>query len=298
MSCRRAAVAFRIPVLALLLCVAALLLPARRAVASPDEALQEAQRAYARGDYRSAIRLLTPLLYPTIKLSAESKVLTAYKLLGISYVFEKDRPAASKQFLAILSLRPDFQLDTLVDPEAAVELFESVKRLNEEKLRQIRARIEEETRRREEARRRAAARAGRRDETVVERTRQRRSFWVNFLPLGAGQFQNGHRGKGYALLATQLACGAVSVGSAIWHRTEFSGPLTRGSPEAERAERVAVTQVVSGALFFGALAYGIIDALVYYERETVSEKRYQRRITVAPTFSPRAVGLGLSLRLE
>jgi hypothetical protein len=269
-----------------------------RALGDPDHVLQEAQRAYARGDYRVTIRLLTGLLYPTIKLSAESQVLTAYKLLGISFVFEKDRSAASKQFLAILSLRPDFQLDSLVDPEAAVELFESVKRQNEEKLRRIRDRIEEERRRREEARRTKPPPADPRREAVVELTRQRRSVWVNFLPFGAGQFQNGHRGKAYTLLALQAAFGAVSVSSAIWHRVEFSGPLTKGSPEADLAERVAVTQVVSGALFFGALAYGIIDALIYYERETVFEKRYQRRISLEPSFGPREVGLGMSFRLD
>jgi hypothetical protein len=276
----------------------ALLLPATDAAADPDRDLQEAQRAYARGDYRAAIRLLDPLLYPTIRLSAKAKVLTAYKLLGISYLLEKDRPAASKQFLAILSHDPDYALDTLVDPRAAVDLFDSVKQQNEEKLRRVRERIEEEKRRREEEKRRAAQRVAPRQETILERTRQRRSYWVNFLPLGAGQFQNGHRTKAYVVLSLQLAFGAVSLSSAIWHRAEFSGPLTRGSSEAALAERVAVTQVVSGALFFGALAYGIIDALAYYEEETVSEKTYQRRITLVPTVGPREVGLGMSFSLD
>ncbi len=289
-----------LPVRGLLL-VLATLLASTSALANPaaDRQLQEAARSYEKGAYKQVIKQVTPLLYPTIQLSVELKVIKAHKLLGIAQVFEKNTAAAAKEFTALLSLRPDYQLDSLVDPEAAVELFEKVKRDSAERLRKIRKRIADDRRREQEARRRAAERLRQAAlQTVIERSRVERSVWVNFMPFGAGQFQNGHRTKGYLLLGLQAAAGAVSLGSAIYFRAVFSGTITRGSAEERAAERTAVTQVVSGALFFAALGYGIIDALVYYEPETIRERRYKRKIVLAPIAGPESVGVGLSARFH
>lgn len=276
--------------------------PAR---ASPDGDLAEAQRSYTKGDYRRAIALLTPLLYPRLRLSAEVKVLRARKLLGISYVFEKNTAKATEQFAAILSLRPDYQFDSLVNPEAAIELFERVKKRDADKLQRIRKRIEHERQKRlEEQRREEQRRRQEAHELVIERTKQKNSYWVNFVPFGAGQFQNGHRRKGYLLLTLQAVLGAVSVGSAIWHRAAYAGTV---KVESTEARAVGITQVASGAVFLGALAYGVIDALAYYQGETVVERQYKRRptertsasksvlsISLAPL--PGSVTMGLSMR--
>ena len=42
---------------------------------------------------------------------------------------------------------------------------------------------------------------------------ERHSFAVNFVPFGAGQFQNGQRRKGWLFLGAEAALGAVSVGA-------------------------------------------------------------------------------------
>ncbi len=282
----------------------ALLLLARGAAASPEQDLREAAQAYSRGEYASAIKLLRPLLYPRIRLASQDQVVRAYKLLGVSYIFEKDRDEAERQFMAILSLRPDYKLDPLVDPPAAVKFLEGVKQRNAAKLREIQEREKREAerrrleaeRRREEERRKALAR----EQTVVERTVTRRVYWVSFLPLGLGQLQNGQRGKGFALMGSQLALGGLSLASAIAYR--YSWPTGRiPAEEYDRARAVAITQVVSGALCLATIAYGIIDALVYYRAETVSERSYQRKppstpkLGLTPLVAPRAGGIGLGL---
>lgn len=283
--------------------VIGLLLLARVAAASPEQDLREAAQAYSRGEYASAIKLLRPLLYPRIRLASQDQVVRAHKLLGVSYIFEKDRDEAERQFMAILSLRPDYTLDPLVDPPAAVKFLEGVKRRNSAKLREIqererreaeRRRLEAE-RKRDEERRKALAR----EQTVVERTVTRRVYWVSFLPLGLGQLQNGQRAKGFTLMGTQLALGGLSLTSALAYR--YTWPTGRiPAAEYDRARALAITQVVSGALCLAAVAYGIIDALVYYRAETVSERSYQRappkpRLSLTPLVTPRAGGLGLGL---
>lgn len=292
--------------------VALMLLCPGQAWASPEQDLREAAQAYSRGEYASAIKLLRPLLYPRIRLASQDQVVRAHKLLGVSYIFEKDRDEAEKQFMAILSLRPDYTLDPLVDPPAAVKFLDQVKQRNAAKLREIqererreaeRRRLEAE-RKREEERRKALAR----EQTVVERTVTRRIYWVSFLPLGLGQLQNGQRAKGFTLMGTQLALGGLSLASALAYR--YSWPTGRFRPdqidEYNRARALAITQVVSGALCVAAVAYGIIDALVYYRAETVSERSYQRKpierpapakpkLSLTPFVAPRAGGLGLGL---
>ena len=276
-----------------------LALVARTAAAqtTPERVLQEAADAYVRSDFATVVKLLRPLLYPRMLLTSQAQVIPAYKLLGISYLFEKDKVQAEKQFMALLSLKTDWALDPLVDPPAAVKFLADVKRRNAERIKAIlererrereRKRIEEQ-RQRDEERRRALLAA--QSQIVVERTITRHSYWINFVPFGAGQFQNGHRKKGYALLGAELSLGALSIGTALAVRFAYPNGLP---PNDDTARGLGITQVVSGALCLATVAYGIIDALVYYTPLTVSERRYRRKVSLAPTAG--AVN-GLQLRL-
>jgi hypothetical protein len=282
--------------------------PAR---ATPEKELEEGARAYVRGDFKQAIKRIRPLLYPSIRLSNQEQVVQAYRLLGISYVFEKNKPEAEKQFLAILSIRPRFRLDPLVDPVAAVNLFEAVKKRNADKIKKIleRERLERERRQREEARRRAEERRmkllAQQPQQVVERTVIKRPWWINFVPLGAGQFQNGHRRKGYILLGTQATLAAISAGAGLGVYFGYSGRALNRE-EYDRARALSITQVVSAGICAAAVVYGVVDALIYHEPQTVTERRYKKKpptkkksahYFLAPTVGPdgKSGGLGLGV---
>jgi len=269
--------------------------------AAPEQELQEAARAYGRGEYQRVIQLVRPLLYPFIRLSSVDKVIQAYRILGISYIFEKDPEQAEKQFMAILAHQPEHSFDPLVDPPAAAKLLEELKQRNAEKLRAIkeRERREAERLRQEELRRReeqARALANKRSATVIERTVIHRPYWVNFVPFGAGQFQNGHRRKGLALLGSELSLGALSLGTALAFRLAWpDGHVDRA--DYDRANALRVTQVTSGALFFAVAAYGIIDALYYHQPQSSTERRYEQKssVTLVPMLgSVSGLGLGLT----
>jgi len=273
-------------------CILLLLLAPAPALASPEQDLQEGARAYERSDFKQAIELIRPLLYPTIRLSQQDQVLQAHKLLGISHVFEKNRTEAAKEFLAILSIRPTYRLDPLVDPASAVRQFEEVKKRNADKIRQIldrerreavRHRLAEERRRAEDRRLRLLAGQA---NLVIERTVVEHPYWINFVPL-AGQFQNGHRTKGFVLLGTQVGLAALSLGSGLGVYWGYTGrALTR--EEYDRARALSIVQVASAGLCAAAVAYGIIDALYYHRSRTVSERRYWRKSQKRPAKSTGA----------
>ena len=241
---------------------------------TPDEDLVAAGMAYDRGDYRSTITLLRPLLYPTIALPSQKKAIQARRLLGLSYLFEKDEPGAEKQFLAILAQRPGYRLDSLSDPAAALEFFQRVKRKNAELLEAIRKREELERLAREQQ---AALREDAESEKnphrgeYLQREVTRRNFWINLAPLGAGQFQNGHRTKGIVLASLQAALGALSLGTYLGLRLSYPDGQVPGD-EWGQAQGLKYTQIISGAACLGLVAYGVIDALVYYEPMTVTER--------------------------
>jgi hypothetical protein len=289
----------------------ALLLAAPPALAvPPDKALRAATRAYDSGDYATVIKLLRPLLHPTIRLSNQAQVISAFGLLGISYIFEKNKTEAEKQFMAILALQPDFRFDAQVDPAAAVELLEDLKRRNAEKLKAIRERERQEAERRkrdEEARRRReeeARRAAQRPSVLFERTVQKHPYWVNFVPLGAGQFQNGQRRKGYALMITELGLGATSLATGIssWvlysRATRTENGLRVSQDEYNRLRGLSIVQVVTGALCLGTIAYGIIDALVYYKPQSVTERQLPLPPAPAPKVTVSPMGAGLELGVK
>ncbi|MBK6848639.1 MAG: hypothetical protein IPG96_14285 [Proteobacteria bacterium] len=255
-----------------MLSTALLLLGAARAAAqpaAPRDQLAEAQAAYVQGRYEQTVALLQPLVYPSNRLATAADYLEAHKMLGVSYVFARDRARAEQSFLAILVEQPSYQLDPLVDPPVAVDLFEEVKRRNALLLREVaeRQRVQERNRL---AQRPAAsetpsqAPGGARSCPRVEH----HALWINFVPFGAGQFQNHQRGKGLALLATQAVLGGASLGAALTLRLRY--PDSRPpADELDRARALNVLQVATGAVFWAAVVAGIVDALVFHRREVV-----------------------------
>src|SRR5688572_10930002 len=176
---------------------------------SPEGRLSDGRLAYERGDYASAVRLIVPLLYPSIELSTEEAVIDAHRLLALSYLLQKKETEAEEEATSLLALRPSFQLDPIVEPLMAVAFFETVRKRQDERLRQLRERehAESEARAREaERRRRAEA-----ERIYIERSVERHSRLVATLPFGIGQWQNGHKRKAALFLTSELAFGLRSL---------------------------------------------------------------------------------------
>lgn len=271
-----------------------------------DSAYQAAQQAYQRGRYQRVIQLLRPLVVPKTLINSREKLLSAHKLLALSYVFEKDIPAAESSFGAILAEDPKFELDPLVEAPAAVKVFRQYKARNAAMLAKIeqaqtearKRELEQQKRRAEELRQlRELAKTG---STVLERRVLERPYWINFIPFGVGQFQNGHRTKGWILLTAQLTLATSSLALYLAHRFAFpdgrAGADDVASGNKSISEGLAVGQVVSGALFWAVAIYGVIDALVYHQPVSVKERRYQRKLgglSLSPQLGPDRASLGL-----
>jgi hypothetical protein len=288
--------------------------PARQARSVPAEELQRGKNAFDRGEYKRAIEILSPLLYPDIRLESDGQIVQAHRMLGVAQLFEGAEANAAQEFRKLLQLRPDYRFDPLLDPPQVVDVFNSVLREQEAEV----ARLEAKRRDAEQARERDRVECEkvRGGPAVIERKVGRNSFAVNFIPFGAGQFQNGHRRKGWAFLIGESALAAVSVGAfatnlALYGLRPKLGCKydTGGLPcprddwdhtDEDRSRLLLRTQVVSGALFFATAAWGILDAIYFYKPEShlgdtpVPQPSHALRLT--PIVLPHTLGTGLSFR--
>ncbi len=256
---------------------------APQAVPAPAaDQLQRGRIFFDRGEYGRAIEILRPLLYPEIRLESEGQIVLAYRMLGVAEVFHGDNEAAAQEFRKLLQVQPHYRFDPLLDPPQVVDLFNGVLRAHEAEV----AALEEKQREAALARQRdreecEKLRAG---PTVVEKRFGRNSFAVNLVPFGAGQFQNGHRRKGWTFLTVEALLAAVSVAAFSTNFALYGSTPTRkcrtdtgATPcppqdidhtDENRSRWLMRTQVASGAAFFVAAALGIADALYYYRPET------------------------------
>ena len=286
--------------------------------AVPSPAADELRRgkiSFDRGEYGRAIQILRPLLYPEIRLESQGQIVEAHRMLGVAELFQGDSDAAAQEFRKLLQLQPDYHFDPLLDPPQVIDLFNGVLRAHEAEVATLEAKQQEAALARQRDREQCEKlRAG---PTVIEKRLGRNSFLLNFVPFGAGQFQNGHRRKGWAFLAVEATLAAASVAAFTTNFAVYGFRPKRGCrydtgatpcpPEdidhtdENRSRWLLRTQVATGAAFFAAVAWGIVDALYYFRPETPLAPAFPTQRTASvprllPVLAGDTLGAGLYFR--
>jgi hypothetical protein len=283
---------------ALVIAVLAAARPAR--ASTPAQMLDQARELFREGAFAQAIPSLNYLLYPTPRLSDRDDLVEAHLLLAVCALETGDTATATREVEEVLFLEPGLSLDTGIFSERAVEFFDTIK----QELTARAAREAEQRRLAEENERLQRLL----DAMVVIETRP---YYVNFIPFGAGQFQNGHRGKGVFFAASQAATGGLSAGLWLYLVGTYGLPGTVSAEEAPLVRRLQQIEIGAGALCLGLMAWGIVDSLIYYKPSVRGEPDESllppelRRRRPAPTSrrplvtpTPLARGGGLTLTWE
>ncbi|HEY6101491.1 MAG TPA: tetratricopeptide repeat protein [Anaeromyxobacter sp.] len=247
-------------------------------VAPPD--LKRAKDRFEFGAYAEAAGALRQILSGTPHLT-DPEAVDAYRMLGIAEYQLGDRLAARAAFVNLLSFEPDYALDAFLVPPPIVEFFDAVKKEHEPTLAPLRERrreLREQMRLEDEAKRRLLAEEAVRTGPPGKVVRvEERVYLFNWMPLGAGQFQNGDRAKGAAIAAGQLVLGLVNVSAIVFHnqiaqdrtRTCISGQAGCSRPPYSDSDRNLLSQIdavkyVSAGLFWALYGWGVWDAHRYY----------------------------------
>ncbi len=247
-------------------------------VAPPE--LKRAKDRFEFGAYAEAAGTLRQLLAGSPHLT-DVEAVDAYRMLGIAEYQLGDKLAARAAFVNLLSFEPDYALDPFLVPPPIVEFFDAVKKEHEPTLaplREQRRELREQQRAADEARRRLLVEEQARTGVPGKIVRvEERVYLFNWLPLGAGQFQNGDRAKGAAIAAGQLVLGLVNVSAIVFHnqiaqdrtRTCISGQAGCSRPPYSDSDRTLLSQIdtvkyVSAGLFWAVYGYGVWDAHRHY----------------------------------
>jgi hypothetical protein len=275
--------------------------------------LRRARSSFVQGRFAETVRILRAILYPRPRLVRDDDIVAARELLGVSHFLARDFGASRDEFeRLLLEHRPSHRLDPLVHPPDVIDMFDKLRDELTEK------RVAAETRLAEEAKRRAEAERLRREEEA-KRLRERREYliarvetrskFVNLLPFGAGQFQNGETGKGAALLVSQVLMLGANIASyvAIEALRGSDGRFAAG--DVTRAKGLQTIQLSSVAVFGSLVLYGVIDAFARFnparttfERLDKPPKGYRPPSrpsgAVTPWFGAGRDGAGAGLTIE
>ena len=236
---------------------------------------QRGRNAFRYGDYDQAVSLLGGLLSPKVLLDSSEDVHEALELLGIAGHMRGDTDTARSAFVRLLTLEPDARLDPLVAPPQVVDFFDALRSDLAAKLERYRLQQELERRTRELRAREAAPRRL----VVEEVTVDRRHYWVNFVPLGAGQFQLDRKGWGIFFLGGQsLALGTNLAASALVE-TSRNPDGTHPPEDFRRARDLYQPLQLASLIAFGVLAgWGIVDALVNWVPYVKRVRRWEEEL--------------------
>ncbi|WP_164001974.1 tetratricopeptide repeat protein [Pyxidicoccus caerfyrddinensis] len=243
---------------------------------------------------------------------AEDDLVELHKLAGLAAFNLGRTEDATRHLRALLRLDPDYGLDPFVVPPPAVAFLDALKEemsseleflRQERRLRQEREKAEAERRERERVeaevqRRRAEELASQ----VTVRTVEKRNFLVNFVPFGAGQFQQGRNSLGIVFAATEGALAVTSIISFFAYDSLFEEqtidldnvldpdgkasvriryiPTSRG----RQRDTWQLLKLSSAAGFYTIYALGVVDALYHHEDQVIRTTVEPR--PEAPTPSP------------
>lgn len=322
MSRRPAAIALS----ALLVCAAA-----HAQGTSADREVDVVKATFEVGNYREALKRGREAM--ASQNFSEGQRIELNKYAGLAAFFLGDTVGAEEHLLHLLQLNPDYVLDPFAFPPPAIKFFEDLRRKSADALNLVRQKISlrEEQLRREALERERARLAAEEQRRRVEqlaaqmtvRTVEKRSLALNFVPFGAGQFQQGRNGMGIALAVTEAGLGATSIiaWAVIQSMIETKSATFRsadpdqktitlyqtGIPQNRIREHDAwqIVKYASGAAFYTVYGYGVVDALYHHEDEVVTTTTVpvpppspeKPRTDARPYLFPTPGGVGAGVRL-
>lgn len=273
----------------------------------PEREVEIIQSLYDTARYAEAAKRANESL--ALANFSDAQRVKLHEIAGLSAFNLGETKSAQAAFLQLLRINPDYILDPFAVPPPAIKAFDQVRRENADALnlvrQQLAIRADQERRAKEERDRLAKEQDDRRrkqdllSNEIVVRTVERRSMVVNFIPFGAGQFQQGRVGWGAAFAISEGVSAILSIVSyfaiealyqveplvLMGYVTEDGTGIVsvphRFIPKMREGEKDVWTAIKysTGIAFYALWALGAGDAVWRHQDEIVTE----RREPVSPT---------------
>jgi len=192
-------------------------------------ALDQAAAAYAYGDMNVVVESARIIVDGGVPSSTPSERADALRFLGIGLYLTGRIEGSRVAFTELLRLRPDTYLDPTTTRPEVVAFFGTLKRDNEARL------------------------------ALEHRANLPNPIW-NLLP-PMGQFNNGDRGRGWALAGVMGASFATAVATKLWLQSKEQDGHTFGDA-TDTARTMDTVNAWSVGIFATAYVVGVIDGFV------------------------------------
>lgn len=221
---------------------------------SPQEMLLSSIKAFDKGQYQEALKLMA-LLDIRNDLDSSDDMKMAFKVRAISYAETGDEAHAQETVRELLFLDPQYKFDLFDTPAKVVEIALKEKKLIEEKNRQL-ASIKET----EETKLPLVP-----EPLVLEKP----AFATNFLPFGLNHFYLNSPIKGGVYLSMQTL-GLITNIAAFWWKQSYligigSHHLKEHEPQGS-FNTAQMVQFVGLGTLIASFAVSVIDALIQFNR--------------------------------
>jgi tetratricopeptide (TPR) repeat protein len=275
------------------------------APARADDAseLERAKASYDAGRYAEGVDRFREILNPAAPNALrEPTAIERARAYYAACLIALGRSAeADAEIEKVIRANPVFSPDPVAFPSKVIDRFIEIKsRLKQEleSASRARAALEQAAKAKAERQQREYIESLQRlasEETVVVR----HSRWVAMIPFGAGQFQNGQEGLGYAFLVAESALAVASAASFVVYNGLIADvssklgkePIDFPNFESKLNTAFDVNQYSNAALAVVALA-GIVHAQLTFVPE-VQETRFRPLPPPPPPLTPK-VGAGPS----
>lgn len=239
----------------------ALAVPRSTRASTPGEDLARAREEFRAGRHEAAILVLNHLLYPDVRLADRDDLYEAHVLYGVSLFETGDNKGATREIEAALDIKPKDTIEAGVFSREAVRFFDEIK-------------AAKDARDKAAADARAAAEERARIAEILRNMKvyESRPWWVNLVPFGAGQFQNGQNGKGIIFAATEAAAAGTSIAIFVYLTNKYGYGGQVPKEEAADARRLQQIAIAADVVFYGVAIVGIIDAFRNYKPRVEVDK--------------------------
>lgn len=219
--------------------------------ADGGELLQRGENLLEYGDYPSMVKMLEQAL--AMEKFQGEQLLRVHRLLGIGYFILHNKSKSGEHFLRLLTQAPDTQLDPLYVPPIIIDYFKKIREDNKSMLDAILAKQQEVPEKLPTA-------------MAVKRYNP---YFVNFIPFGAGQFQNEQPTKGALFLSSEVLTLGFNIAGYFATLGLQSGDGYYSAGNAERAREWRIVQYVSLGALAALMVGGIIDAVLNHKEYTI-----------------------------
>ena len=233
-----------------------------------SKSISRAEAYFVYGDYHKTIKILDTLLKDISKLNYPS-LLNTYQLISRAEYYS-DNLQYSEDYLKLLYLlKSDYRFDPVFINPKFIDFANKVYSKYKAEINKNKYDLSKLLRKK--------------NPDAYGDVNTKKYFYKNFIPFGVGQFQNGHKYKGYMIIGSESLFLFTSVTSYILLKYYQKNDYTFKNEDLAYTGK-AINNI-SFYMLAGVYLYSVIDALVYYNAaniEIIQSKNFQ----ISPIITP------------